>query len=57
MRCFDFILVAILFCGNAVFAAPNELAKIESQIRQTEQKNKQLEQQVKTSDRDVANTK
>ncbi len=49
---------AILLLGaNSVFAAPSELAKIQTQIRQAEQKDKQLEQQVKTSDRDVAQTK
>ena len=49
---------AILLGGaNSVFAAPSELDKIQTQIKQTEQKNKQLEQQVKTSDRDVAKTK
>ena len=51
-------ILAILFGGaNSVFAAPSELDKIQTQIKQTEQKNKQLEQQVKTSDRDVAKTK
>lgn len=52
------LILAILFGGaNSVFAAPSELDKIQTQIKQTEQKNKQLEQQVKTSDRDVAKTK
>ena len=54
-----FVLALAILCGgaNSIFAAPSELAKIQTQIKQTEQKNKQLEQQVKTSDRDVANTK
>lgn len=56
MRCSTLVLL-VMFVGGGAFAAPNELAKIESQIRQTEQQNKQLEQRVKTSDRDVANTK
>ena len=52
------LALAILVGGaNSVFAAPSELDKIQTQIKQTEQKNRQLEQQVKTSDRDVANTK
>ena len=56
-----FVLALAILCGgaNSVFAAgaTSELDKIQTQIRQTEQKNKQLEQQVKTSDRDVAKTK
>lgn len=54
-----FVLALAIFVGGANYAAaaPSELDKIQSQIRQTEQKNKQLEQQVKTSDRDVAKTK
>ncbi len=54
-----FVLALAIFVGgaNSVFAAPSELDKIQTQIKQTEQKNKQLEQQVKTSDRDVAKTK
>ncbi len=54
-----FVLALAILCGgaNSVFAAPSELDKIQTQIKQTEQKNKQLEQQVKTSDRDVAKTK
>ena len=51
--------LAVLFLGAmpSAFAGSAELDQIQSQIRQTEQKNKQLEQQVKTSDRDVAKTK
>ena len=56
-----FVLALTILCGgaNSIFAATasTELDKIQTQIRQTEQKNKQLEQQVKTSDRDVAKTK
>ena len=54
-----FVLALAIFVGgaNSVFATPSELDKIQTQIKQTEQKNKQLEQQVKTSDRDVAKTK
>ncbi|MBQ6736393.1 MAG: peptidoglycan DD-metalloendopeptidase family protein [Alphaproteobacteria bacterium] len=54
-----FVLALTILVGgaNSVCAAPSELDKIQTQIKQTEQKNKQLEQQVKTSDRDVAKTK
>lgn len=38
-------------------AAASELSRIQSQIKQTEQQNKQLEQRVQTSDRDVDQTK
>ena len=54
------ILALAVLCGGAISSAvagQTELDQIQSQIRQTEQKNKQLEQQVKTSDRDVAKTK
>lgn len=52
------LLLAVVFGGaSAGFAGPSELDQIQNQIRQTEQKNKQLEQRVKTSDRDVAKTK
>ena len=37
--------------------ATGELAKIQSQIKQTEQQNKQIEQKLKTSTRDVEQTK
>lgn len=50
------VFVGLLWAGIA-FAGSAELAKIESQIRQTEQRNKQIEQQVVTSNRDVAKTK
>ena len=54
-----FVLTLAVLCGGAIsaFAGQAELDQIQLQIRQTEQKNKQLEQQVKTSDRDVAKTK
>jgi septal ring factor EnvC (AmiA/AmiB activator) len=52
------LVLAFVFCGITVAGAnPNELAKIQTQIRQAEQKNQQLVEQVKTSDRDVAKTK
>ena len=56
---FRIVIILAILCGgaNSAFATPSELDKIQSQIKQTEQKNKQLEQQVKTSDRDVAKTK
>jgi septal ring factor EnvC (AmiA/AmiB activator) len=57
-----FIAVFLAIClggANSVLAvtAPNELAKIQSQIRQTEQQNRKLEEKVKTSNRDVEKTK
>ena len=52
------LVLTIVFGGMTVAGANQaELAKIQTQIRQTEQKNKQLVEQVKTSDRDVAKTK
>lgn len=52
------VALAVLLGGASVsVAAPSELDKIQQQIRQTEQKNKQLEQQVKSSDKDVEKTK
>lgn len=39
------------------FGANTELAKIQSQIKQTEQQNKQIEQKLKNSTRDVEQTK
>ena len=39
------------------FAAPNELTKIQNQIKQTEQQNKKLERQLQTSNQDVEKTK
>ncbi len=57
MRCSAIILFGALMTTSVASAGVNELAQIQSQIRQTEQKNRQLEQRVKTSDRDVADTK
>ena len=55
---FVLLVLAIVFGGMAMgHAEPTELDQIQTQIRQTEQKNKQLVEQVKTSDRDVAKTK
>lgn len=48
-------LLAVVATGNAPGAT--ELSRINAQIKQTEQQNQKLEQQVKTSDRDVAQTK
>lgn len=46
-------------CGifNTPVFANNELAKIQNQIKQTEQQNKQIEQKIKTSTRDMEQTK
>ena len=52
-------LSAVIF-GIIAFpaiGANTELSKIQNQIKQTEQKNKQIEQQLKTSARDVETTK
>ncbi|MBO4672070.1 MAG: peptidoglycan DD-metalloendopeptidase family protein [Alphaproteobacteria bacterium] len=47
-----------VFAATTVPAVANtELAKIQSQIRQTEQQNKKLEEQVKKSDKNIAQTK
>lgn len=51
------IVLAIYCVVVPAIGASSELAKIQSQIVQTEKQNKKLEQQVKTSDRDVAATK
>lgn len=52
-------LFFIIICG--AFIAPgmadNELAKIQSQIKQTEQQNAQIEKQIQTSIKDVEQTK
>lgn len=52
------ILVAILvvFMCNPISRA-DELSRIQTEIKQTEQKNKKLEEQVQLSERDVAATK
>jgi septal ring factor EnvC (AmiA/AmiB activator) len=52
-----FSLVFIGTLMSPALAANNELTKIQNQIKQTEQKNKQIEQQLKTSTRDVEQTK
>jgi len=51
------VVLAFVCMAMPAVAASSELAKIQSQIVQTEKQNKKLEQQVKTSDRDVAATK
>ncbi len=52
------VILAVVFGGaSAGVAGPSELDQIQNQIRQTEQKNKQLEQKVQTSNRDVEKTK
>ena len=54
------IILSAVFFGISLSSAigvNNELAKIQSQIKQTEQKNKQIEQQLKTSTRDREQTK
>ncbi len=54
------LFLSAVLSGFALFAAmgaPSELSKIQNQIKQTEQKNKQIEQQLKTSSRDVEQTK
>ena len=47
----------LVFSLSPAIGANNELSKIQSQIKQTEQKNKQIEQQLQTSNRDVEKTK
>jgi septal ring factor EnvC (AmiA/AmiB activator) len=54
---FIVLVLTVVFGALSAHATPSELDKIQTQIRQTEQKNKQLVEQVKTSDRDVAKTK
>lgn len=57
MRLVVLALVIVFGGAGAAIAGNSELDKIQTQIRQAEQKNKQLVEQVKTSDRDVAKTK
>lgn len=58
MKLSAFCFLGVLsICVPAIAADSNELAKIQSQIKQTEQQNKKLAQQVKTSDADVAATR
>lgn len=53
-----FLSAVILgFSLSSAIGANNELVKIQNQIKQTEQKNKQIEQQLKTSTRDMEQTK
>ena len=57
MRLAVLALTVLFFAPSVVIAGNSELAQIQTQIRQAEQKNQQLVEQVKTSDRDVAKTK
>lgn len=50
------ILITACFVGTSAHGA-TELAKIQAQIKQTEQQNQKLAQQVQTSERDIAQTK
>ena len=54
-----FTLCGIFLCCGPLpaFATNTELAKIQSQIKQTEIQNKKIEQQLKTSTKDVEKTK
>ena len=53
-----FIFVGVLIGLNTMpVFANNELAKIQNQIKQTEQENKKIEQQLQTSIKDVEKTK
>ena len=52
-----FLIVFLEIIAFPAVGANTELSKIQSQIKQTEQKNKQIEQQLKTSARDVETTK
>lgn len=49
--------IILCCCTMPTFAANNELAKIQNQIKQTELQNKKIEQQLKTSTKDVEKTK
>lgn len=51
------IIFAVFVMAGAPAMGASELAKINAQIRQTEQQDKKLSQQVKSSERDVAATK
>lgn len=59
MRKYRTIFCGILcgLCLSSAIGANTELAKIQSQIKQTEQQNKQIEQKLKNSSRDVEQTK
>jgi len=52
-----FYTIICTMCLTHVFGANTELAKIQNQIKQTEQQNKQIEQKLKNSARDVEQTK
>lgn len=56
MRRLAIIFAVFVMAGTPAMGA-SELAKINAQIRQTEQQDKKLSQQVKSSERDVAATK
>ena len=59
MSRYGIILPAIL-CGvimSPAFGGGGELAKIQTQIKQTEQQNEQIEQKLKTSEKDIEQTK
>ena len=45
------VVFSLLFACLSPVMGASELSKINAQIKQTEQQNKKLEQQVKTSDR------
>ncbi len=51
------IIFAVVISASAPALGASELAKINAQIKQTEQQDKKLSQQVKSSERDVAATK
>ncbi|MDR0726660.1 MAG: peptidoglycan DD-metalloendopeptidase family protein [Rickettsiales bacterium] len=50
-------LILTVFVTSAFAAPSGELSRINAQIEQTEQQNKQLEEKVKTSDREIEKTK
>ncbi len=50
------IILGVL-CNTSVFAANNELIKIQNQIKQTEQQHKKIEQQLKVALQDVEKTR
>ncbi|MDR2413153.1 MAG: peptidoglycan DD-metalloendopeptidase family protein [Rickettsiales bacterium] len=52
-----FFIPCLLLLAGAAVAAPSELVRIQSQIKQAEQQNKLIEQKLNTSDRDVEQTK
>ena len=52
-----FYCAFLVACIPSGFAANSDLEKIKSQIKQTEQQNKKIEQQIQTSTKDVEKTK